>query len=230
MTQKTYNVWNTENIYQAPAVRNIQTDFWSTLQSAVLTWNVSGTAGFDNIVFNGSIVGTSANGSADVKQYLRNGQNNNVTLNYRCSWETNILGQAAGNARVYLTINGYMATYEILLSQNKVFLDTYRNGQSTLANYQQAIAFQNSIAQQMLALGLLTAGQYEALISAQNPTSDGSTGGIGGNGNTNTGGWGNNGNTTVQTGGFNMLNLAVILAGVVLLALGCWYAKRSGYI
>ncbi len=74
MTSKNYQFWNSENIYQAPAVRNLTIDFFSTLKDATLNWSVSGTAGFDNIQINGVTVGTTANGSANVKTFSRMGK------------------------------------------------------------------------------------------------------------------------------------------------------------
>jgi hypothetical protein len=180
MTTKQYNIWNSENIYQAPATRNLKTDYWSTLTKATLTWTVSGTAGFDNIQVNGETVGLNSNGSADVTTIVKNGQNNNITLNYRCDWGTIILGQAAGNARVYLTVTGILATYEIVLAQNAGFKTALQNGQITQADYLNAMAFQNNVLQQLLALDLITAEQYQTAIQAQNIPSNGT----GGNGET----------------------------------------------
>jgi hypothetical protein len=62
-------------------------------------------AKFDNIVFNGSIVGTEKQGSMDVSQYLVMNGENIVTLNYQGNVVLQVLGQANGNANVYLDIN-----------------------------------------------------------------------------------------------------------------------------
>ncbi len=220
MTTKQYNVWNSENIYQAPATRNLKTDFWSTLSKATLTWTVSGTAGFDNIQLNGETIGTTANGSADVTTIVRKGQNNNITLNYRCDWSTIVLGQAAGNARVYLTISGVIATYDIVLAQNAGFKTALENGQISQAQYNEQMAFQNNVLQQLLALNLITAAQYEAAISAQNQPSTG-TGGNG-NGETVIIDNGNSGNTASSQ--------VPLIVGAVLVAvfLGVAYMWVSG--
>ncbi len=222
MTSKQYNIWNSENIYQAPATRDLKTDFWSTLTKATLVWTVSGTAGFDNIQFNGVTVGTAANGSADVTTIVKKGQNNNVTLNYRCDWSTIFLGQAAGNARVYLTISGVIATYDIVLAQNAVFKTALENGEITQTQYNEQIAFQNNVLQQLLALNLISAAQYEAAISAQNQS------------NTNTGNGSGSGGTVIidnnasQSGsGLSLPKIVLIIAAVAVLILGFMYYRST---
>jgi len=223
MTQKQYVFWNAENIYQAPASRSVTVDYWTTLDSADLTWHVS-TAGFDNIQLNGYTISTASSGTQNVKQYLKLGQKNTVVLNYRCGLETIIFGQAAGNAQVNLTLNGSMGTYEIILTQNRAFKQAYLNCQISLTDYQQAIAFQNVQLQQLLALGLITAEQYTTALAEQNLNPQGSDG-------SNIGGSGSDDRGSFPTPTFNgiPLNIILIAAGIAVLAIALYlWNKRGG--
>jgi ABC-type transport system involved in multi-copper enzyme maturation permease subunit len=121
-----------------------------------------------------------------------------------------------------LTVNGDIANYQILLSQNATFKQAYINGQVSFSDYQTAMAFQTGILQQLLALNLVTAAQYQAIMDAQTivPSNGDETG------NTDIGGGNNNSGSTlpsVTVGGFNVLPLIAILTGVICLALAYWY-------
>ena len=88
MSQQTKNFkvtfWQAEDTFQAPATRQQKLTVQG-VQSATLNWNIQpqNGSGFDNIVFNGAIISTKTQGSADVTQHvIANGQNT-VVLNYR---------------------------------------------------------------------------------------------------------------------------------------------------
>jgi hypothetical protein len=85
-TAKNYKItfWNAEDTFQAPATRSKKLTLQG-VQSATLNWNIQpqNGSGFDNIVFNGAIISTQTQGSADVTQYVIANGENLVVLNYR---------------------------------------------------------------------------------------------------------------------------------------------------
>jgi hypothetical protein len=83
---KNYKVtfWQAEDTFQAPATSTKKLTLIG-VQSAVLNWKIEpqNGSGFDNIVFNGEIISTQTQGSADVTQYVVANGSNMVVLNYR---------------------------------------------------------------------------------------------------------------------------------------------------
>lgn len=85
-TTKNYRVvfWENQDTFQAPAMSSQKLTLQG-VQQASLNWNIApqNGSGFDNIVFNGAIISTKTQGSADVTQYVVANGNNTVALNYR---------------------------------------------------------------------------------------------------------------------------------------------------
>lgn len=86
---KNYHIvfWNAGNTYQAPAI-NTQKLSLTGVTSARLSWKFSPEGGtvFDNIVFNGTILSTKSQDSADVSMYLIANGDNTVSINYEAGW------------------------------------------------------------------------------------------------------------------------------------------------
>ena len=169
---------------------NVTIDYFSTLGDASLSWSVSG--GFQSIELNGKVISTNANGQANVTAHIRNGQENKVKIN------TSFWGNT-GTATVTLTVEGYLATFDIMETQNRQFVSAYKSGQVSKAEFEQARDFQNLVANSMLQNGVITTVQYQALVKIFDDALPSGSGGQGGSGGS--GGQGGGGNDNVNSSG-----------------------------
>jgi hypothetical protein len=186
MVVRTYTFFDTNSVVTGSG-KSVTLDFFSTLADATLNWNVG--SGFKSIVFNGKTVSTQSSGSANVVNMVMNGQQNKVQVN------TSVV--LFPSAKVTLSVNGILATFEVVLEQNRVFVSAFQTKQISEDHFKKQINFQNNVAASMLQNGVITSSEYAQLVAVFNDFlkkpddngSGGSGGSGGGSGGGGSGGW-----------------------------------------
>ena len=153
MVTKTYTLWSNQSTL-LNAEKKVTVDFFSTVNSASLSWSSS--EPFSNITMNGKILSTNKSGQVNVSAQLKNGQVNIVRINYPT-------GFSSPTVTVTLSVDGYLADFNVIKAQNETFVNAYKTGQIDEAMLRQQMEFQMSIAQNMLANGMITDSQYTQL-------------------------------------------------------------------
>jgi len=223
--------------------QSVTVDFFSTVSSARLNWTSSGV--FSNLSFNGKVVGT--NGSGSVSVDILSGRKNTVRFG---------VGDLIVNLVVTLTVEGVLCDYNIMYAQNTNAANSFKAGRVSRADFENWTRFQNAIAQDMQAAGIITSSQYATLTKilsdalgyglpsgGESGSGSGDGNGLGnGGGGSGDGFWGwlfgndsnnNNGGGGFGVGGvrgfFSVRNVALIIVVlVVVVGLFVWLRRRGG--
>lgn len=155
MVTKTYQLWSNQSTL-LNAEKKVTVDFFSTVNSASLSWSSS--EPFSNITMNGKSLSTNKSGQVNVLAQLKNGQVNIVRINYPT-------GFSSPTVTATLSVDGYLADFNVIKAQNETFVNAYKTGQIDEAMLRQQMEFQMSIAQNMLANEMITESQYTQLLN-----------------------------------------------------------------
>ncbi|MCL2288723.1 MAG: hypothetical protein FWC33_06105 [Candidatus Bathyarchaeota archaeon] len=134
-------------------------DFFSTLNTAKIFWESSNN-NLTSIKLNGEKLSGDSNGSINVINTVKNGVKNTVSLGVKTLGANPVV-------KCYLVVEGVLATFGIVQSQNQQFINAYRTGVITKSEYMSAVTFQNQVAYNMLQAGIITTAQLNDLLLAQ---------------------------------------------------------------
>jgi len=160
LANRVYTFFSNAGLLVTSDKKSLQVDYFSTLSNASLQWSVEG-GNFNGVKLNGKLVSSAASGTADVTSLVLNGLANTVEF---------VMGWAIANptANAVLTIDGFLATFDIVKSQNNNIVAGYHGSQISWTQFQHMRTFQNNVASSMLVNGVISSKQSNELIAILN--------------------------------------------------------------